>query len=275
MANSTFRQPISKCPDEPSDASTASVGGIGPGSSSGKSRTSLWYKWPADSHVHIYTVSFSKIDAIGAFVLDLYRLLTCNGIGCSIYAEMCEPALRGLIKPPAASLASAKEWDVVFFNFSIFDPNLSRISGWSCRKILYFHGITPPQLLDAHDPDCARLCKQGYEQLASASQFGKLMANSAVSARVMAAAENDINRRERGGAFDIDSRLRKISICPPMVGTDRFSGARTCPLQLPLKPVRLLHVGRLVPHKRIEDVIALFHAVQSAGAGKLSITSGQ
>jgi glycosyltransferase involved in cell wall biosynthesis len=85
------------------------------------------------------------------------------------------------------------------------------------------------------------------------------MANSAVSARVMAAAENDINRRERGGAFDIDSRLRKISICPPMVGTDRFSGARTCPLQLPLKPVRLLHVGRLVPHKRIEDVIALFH----------------
>ena len=86
-----------------------------------------WYAWPQGSRVHVVTVSFRENDAVGAFTLGVYRLLSSNGIACSLYADACDLRLRGLINPTETLLASARDSDVVFFNFSIFDAFLYRL----------------------------------------------------------------------------------------------------------------------------------------------------
>jgi glycosyltransferase involved in cell wall biosynthesis len=54
----------------------------------------------------------------------------------------------------------------------------------------------------------------------------------------------------------------KVSVCPPVVGMLRLRETAPEPLDLQLPSVRLLYVGRIAPHKKVEDLLALFHEYQ-------------
>lgn len=217
-----------------------------------------WYAWPKGTHVHVATVSFRKNDAVSTFALGVFRLLMSHGIPCSLYADACDIRLRGVVKPPEVLLESARDRDVVLFNFSIFDAILPVLAGLPCKKILYYHGITPPELLRPYNPQLAVVCEKGYEQLPLVRYFPKLMANSHVSARILHDALEKDEQMRNEQDVSAPYRTKSIAVCPPIIGTKRLLGIPADPVALGLTRVRLLYVGRLVPHKKVEDLLAVF-----------------
>ena len=218
-----------------------------------------WYDWPEDTHVHLVTVSLQSFDAVSSFVLGVCKLLMRSGTPCSLYANFCNARLRGLIKPPELLFSSVRPHDVLFFNYSIYDPYLPALSALNCRKVLYYHGITPPSLIRAYSPELALACERGYDQMSFVPCFQKLMANSATSARVLTDALNQHGEGSQCTSPDEKHPAKEISVCPPVIGLRAFAEIALEPSDLSLPRVRLLYVGRIVPHKKIEDLLALFH----------------
>lgn len=258
-----------------------------------------WFLWPADSTVRIVAANIFERDAVGNFALGLSRLLRANGIPCQLYASQFDPPLRGTIRYVGELLDDVEEQDLVWMNFSIFDPYLPAIAALDCRKLLYFHNITPPRYFQIYDAEYASFCAKGLSQLVHADQFDVLLANSATSAATMkelivmerttaaaaraaekkaaaaqstrrgAPAESAARRKTLGTPVVLAaetakaktaSRARKVKIgvCPPVVGEDRWSDMAAEPIDLPQAKTLLLYVGRVAPHKRIEDLLALF-----------------
>ncbi|HTY22615.1 MAG TPA: glycosyltransferase family 4 protein [Desulfomonilaceae bacterium] len=215
------------------------------------------FLWPKDVPVHLATVSFQEHDAVSAFVLDVWRLLICNNVSSNIYSLHCDHDLRGFVRTIPDLLESVAEGDVVFFNFSIHDPYMEAISELPCRKILYFHGITPPRALQAFDPELARLCEMAYEQLRIVGRFPKLLANSRESASVLRSYLEASEALTGKGTYG-DRAGDSISVCPPFVQLQSLVKEDSEPVDLPECGTKLLYVGRLAPHKKIEDLIATF-----------------
>jgi glycosyltransferase involved in cell wall biosynthesis len=217
-----------------------------------------WFMWPKDRRVHLVTVSFREHDAVSTFVMEVWGLLTSHKVPCTIYSLHCDHDLRGFVRHVPDLLASVDERDVVFFNFSIHDPYMEVISALPCRKMLYFHGITPPGALQAFDPELARLCEMAHEQLDIVGRFPKILANSHESAAVMQARTAVPEDLTKSCYAQNDQTGQSVSVCPPFVTLHRLAGIDSESMELPECGTKLLHVGRLAPHKKIEDLIAIF-----------------
>jgi glycosyltransferase involved in cell wall biosynthesis len=241
-----------------------------------------WYVWPRQSMVHLVSTNVFERDAVGNFTLTMHRLLRANGIACQLYAGNFDPTLRESIRHTCELLTGASEDDLLIVNFSIFDPWLPRLVDLPCKKILYFHNITPPRFLQVYDAEYANHCADGIAQLKHLGRFDALMANSTSSGRVLqevaSKAQTKKSPREphfmpSHGPFEEASRLLEKAILaldaqtrttlevttgPPIIGAKAWDEIPAEPVNLPAQSTLLLYVGRIAPHKRIEDLFELF-----------------
>ncbi|MBL9125130.1 MAG: glycosyltransferase [Planctomycetaceae bacterium] len=257
-----------------------------------------WYHWPRSSTVRIVAANIFERDAVGNFAIGVARLLQANGIPCQLYASQFEPALRGAIRYQGEILDDVEEQDLVWMNFSIYDPYLPAIADLRCRKLLYYHNITPPNFFQIYDAEYAGYCAKGLAQLIAAAKFDAILANSRTTARqlrqlvaaqqqAVAATAAEQKRRARFDAARDATyesaaqrkalgtpaalaaereaeqapppvRKLKVGVCPPILGQDRWGRLTAEPVNLPAAKTLLLYVGRIAPNKRIEDLLALF-----------------
>jgi glycosyltransferase involved in cell wall biosynthesis len=133
--------------------------------------------------------------------------------------------------------------DVIFFNHSIYDPILPKVANLPNRKILYFHNITPPELIDPADPETVENCRKGLLQLPLFVEFDAVIANSSATLRMVQDA--------------LQNTIPVSVVAPPVIGFDRFSGMMDRQSTFTDLPT-LLNVGRLVPHKGGALVIEVF-----------------
>lgn len=216
----------------------------------GWATSSPWFVWPRQTNIHLVSTNIFERDAVGNFVLGLHRLFRANEIPCQLYASQFDPALRETIRHTCELFDRATEDDVVLVNFSIFEPWLPRLAQLSAKKILYFHNITPARFLQVYDAEYANHCTDGLEQLEHLPNFDALMANSTSSARVLQAAASD----------DDSQRGSEVTVGPPIVGPKAWHNVAAEEVSLPPQTTKLLYVGRIAPHKRIEDLFALFES---------------
>lgn len=250
-----------------------------------------WYVWPRGTVVHQVATNLFDRDAVGQFAFDTARLLRSAGVECRLYATNFDPDVRGSIQHTSQLLHAVGEDDLVLVHFSIVDAWLPAIAALPATKVLYFHNITPPRFFQVYDAEFAAHCLRGVEQLDLVRTFDVLLANSETSARVLrhaktaktSPADASTNGHAAAdaapkGPFEDVSRLLEqasqllerepepevhVGVCPPYIETPRPEAVR--PVQLPRERQRLLYVGRIAPHKRIEDLLALFaqyHAIE-------------
>jgi glycosyltransferase involved in cell wall biosynthesis len=140
---------------------------------------------------------------------------------------------------------------------SIYDPHLRQLLKLPGRKLAYFHGITPPELLLEHDPVAAYYCARGYAQLPLLAQFDHVVANSAFNL-------NELQQHIPGGLAP-----ERTSVLPPISARfPLFARPARAPRPMPAvagQPLHLLTVGRVVPHKRIEDLIEVVALLAQQG----------
>jgi glycosyltransferase involved in cell wall biosynthesis len=178
-------------------------------------------------------------DAVGNHCLGIARMAESLGWEAELYARQFDVATR-TIYPVEALFADISEDDTLLLSYSIFDPNLDALLALRCRKVCYFHGITSPELLREFEPATAALCEQAIGQLPKLAGFDTVVANSRFSANSLPA----------------EVSAASVMVIPPVFADmPAFAGPRAPAARAAARGINLLMVGRVVPHKRIEDAI--------------------
>lgn len=188
--------------------------------------------------INIIAPDIWEKDAVGNFCLDLAKLLKNNGINVTLYAQNYSKIDMPFIKEINCFFDELKSNDVIFLSYSIYDKYLEKIIELPNRKICYFHGVTPGELLEEFEPITAELCKKSLTQFPLLDKFDKLIANSKFIANNL---ENYVNK--------------KVDVLPPVFPSRYIFSNLNIEEN---KNSDLLVVGRVVPHKKIENSISLF-----------------
>jgi glycosyltransferase involved in cell wall biosynthesis len=204
--------------------------------------------------VRIVSQSIHLHDAVGNLCLDLYRMLRQNRVAVEMYAEQFNLELNDIVRSVNLLSSEAGKDDYVLYFFSTFDRYLKKILTLAAaRKIAYFHGLTPPKLLQAFDPELSLACRRALGQLPELARFDVLAANSFATAHdlVQSFAESD-------------RHVEKVKVIAPCLTSKRAYPEAARPVGS--SHARLLYVGQLRSHKRIEHLLELFAAYRSSCA---------
>jgi glycosyltransferase involved in cell wall biosynthesis len=188
-------------------------------------------------------------DAIGNEALYIQSLLRDRGLESEIFAESSDSQMKGWCRPLSDYEKISSPDNVVILHFSIGSRTSSLVRRLPDKLMLVYHNITPAHWFAPYAPKVARQCLAGRAELASLNR------RSALGLGV-----SEYNRRE----------LEEAGFAPTGVMPLLFDRRR---LEAPPNPVILemydddrtnfLTVGRVMPNKRLEDVMKLFKLYQT------------
>jgi len=184
---------------------------------------------------------FAPGDAVGNEVLALQKALRSWGVRSEIFASHVQERLQGQARPVEDYARQAAQHDVLIFHFSLGHRLADELLGMPGRKVLRYHNITPARFLEGVYPDIAERCRLGRQQLprlAGAVELGLGVSafNCAELSEAGCAAVEEV-------PILLDLAVLETPPDPRLLA--RFGDGRPT----------VLHVGRLVPNKRIEDLI--------------------
>jgi glycosyltransferase involved in cell wall biosynthesis len=196
-------------------------------------------------------------DAVGNHCMSFVRSAQRLGWDARAFAQRFAGDVTPIEELLGAQAAGITAEDTLLVSYSIYDPLLEQLLALPGWKICYFHGVTSPELLREFEPVTADLCARSFEQFALLRQFDVLIANSHVTAQTLKP------------YMPTDD----VRVLPP-VSADMpvFLHSPTRQDKAPGAPFEILVVGRVVPHKRVEDAIDVLAQVRARGVdARLSI----
>ena len=193
--------------------------------------------------VHQLVPNLAFGDAISQQALTLRRMLRALGCRSEIYAQHVDARLRGEARPFARLRAEQGDRAHVLYHFSIASEVTDTYRLLPNPRTLLYHNITPPGFFRGVNEKVAALCARGRHELAGLAATCEL-----------ALADSEFNRGELEALG-----YPKTAVLPIVLDPERFDDRPVARLQgYRDGHVNFLHVGRLVPNKRIEDVIRTF-----------------
>jgi L-malate glycosyltransferase len=202
---------------------------------------------PARVHQVLATLGYG--DAIGHEVLGIQRVLQGAGIGSEIFVETADPRLEPLALDYREMPEMVGGGDLLIHHFSI-GSRASRIAyALPARMVLVYHNITPPQYFVGVHRQLVKQCYHGRREL-----------GAYVARCDLALGDSEFNRRElealgfpTTGVLPVVPDFTHLDTVPNRLMAGEFDDAWT----------NVLFVGRVIPNKRIEDVIRIFHAYRT------------
>ena len=188
-------------------------------------------------------------DAIGHEVLGIQRVLRAAGYESEIFVQTADHRLEDLTQDYRDLPDASHPDNILIHHFSI-GSRASRVAyALPDRMALVYHNITPPQyFVDIHKP-LIRLCYLGRRELA----LYKTRCDLALG-------DSEYNRQELEAiGFPTTGVLPVVPDFSHLSGPPNFMHAG----QFDDGWVNVLFVGRMIPNKKIEDVIRIFHAYKT------------
>ncbi|WP_432472039.1 glycosyltransferase [Amphritea sp. HPY] len=251
------------------------------------------YIFPKESTIRLVTRNLYAGDAVGNLCLDILRMLVQNGIKAEVYAENFDLTLNDFVHRVDNLRDEAYDKDQLLYFYSTYDPYLEELLSIPfAKRVAYYHGITKPELLQVFDPELSVVCRRAYAQLSKLQGFDVLAANSLASTRTMLSQfELDIEADtglENGFDSESNHKLQSkvigsqgetrtlvlqlesdvkvearwtekdVNIIPPRLLSSCF--VREKNQEVTNKGAKLLYVGRIKSHKKIEHLLELFSA---------------
>ncbi|MXZ70457.1 MAG: glycosyltransferase [Acidobacteria bacterium] len=181
-------------------------------------------------------------DAVGDSARRVRRLLRERGHTSEIYALTIDDDLAGDIRP--FTEAAARRGDATVLHFAVPSPMTEELTTLPGRTAIQYHNLTPARFFAPWDAGLFRLMTIGRQELAS------------LAGRVdLALGDSDYNRQELEALG-----FGRTGVMPIAVDTRRITGAPRMPvLERTLDDgfANILFVGRMVPQKKIEDLLKL------------------
>jgi glycosyltransferase involved in cell wall biosynthesis len=198
--------------------------------------------------VHQLLTALSYGDAIGNETLVIQRHLQAAGFVSEIFAEHVHPRMAHLARPLWRYSEVSSPETVCLFHFSIGSAAARLIHQAPDRLVLIYHNITPAEWFVGFHPHLAGLCYHGRRELRAFAERTAL-----------GLGDSEFNRRELEAAgfartavlpivHDLDGLARQPSRVVRRLYADQRSN--------------ILFVGRIIPNKRIEDLIRVFAVYQ-------------
>ena len=199
--------------------------------------------------VHQLLASFRAGDAISNEALVIQRLLRGWGYESEIFAET--QAVESGARQTVHDLRALGEVgdDCVILHLSSGSRVNMVFKELPCRRVIIYHNITPPEYFQGIQEQVAMAMRRGREQMAQLAGVADLvLADSAFNAAELeACGYSDVRVMPLLLDFDL------IKAKPDRRILSKFDDGR----------INLLFVGRCVPNKRIEDVIAALYYLRN------------
>jgi glycosyltransferase involved in cell wall biosynthesis len=181
-------------------------------------------------------------DAVGDSARRVRDMVRELGHASEIFALTIDDDMRGEARP--FSDPSATSGDVTIYHFAVPSPMSAAFQPPRGRRILQYHNVTPAHFFAPYDPGIFRITALARTELATLSRSADL-----------ALGDSGYNRREleelgfaRTGVMPIAVNMRRLTDAPPVPALEKI---------LDDGLTNFLFVGRIVPNKRIEDIVRL------------------
>jgi glycosyltransferase involved in cell wall biosynthesis len=184
--------------------------------------------------------AYHRGDAIGDEATYLRQFFRSQGFDSEIYRLSCDRGLEGESRdfvsfpPPASS-------DITILHFALPSPLSPAFRTLASKKVIIYHNVTAPEFFEGFSPEMARLCRLGREEL-----------RSLASVTDIGLADSPFNARELG-----EFGFREARVFPLFVDFSKYERPMNAFVHNLFRDDRtnILFVGRVVPNKRIEDLI--------------------
>ncbi len=187
-------------------------------------------------------------DGIGLAVFDIDMYIKARNYETKIYADKIDPRISQELAQNLSEYTERDD-DIIIMHFGGASRINELIKNCKCKKIMVYHNVTPPHFFENYNKKAADYCQLALDQAKSLSDTFD-----------MVFAVSDFNRRDLCGM----GYKCKINILPTLVPLEDYS-------KKPSKAVlqkydddftNIIFLGRIVPHKKQEDVIAAFSSYQ-------------
>jgi glycosyltransferase involved in cell wall biosynthesis len=201
------------------------------------------------TRIHQVLATLSYGDAIGHEVLGIQRVLQAHGHQSDIFVETAHPRLEHLTRSYREMPGEITDDDLLIHHFSI-GSKASRVAyALPARMMLVYHNITPPEYFVGVNKELIQSCFLGRRELTAYAGRCEL-----------AVGDSEFNRQE----------LQDLGFSPtgvlPVVPDFSHLEAPPDPFlarQFDDDWTNLLFVGRVIPNKRFDDLIRIFHAYRT------------
>ena len=203
------------------------------------------------SAVHQVLATLGYGDAIGHEVLGIQRVLRAAGYESEIFVETADPRLERLTVDYRELVDASRPDDILIHHFSIGSRASRMAYALPDRMMLVYHNITPPEYFLGVHPLLVQQCYHGPPRARCLSRRACDLAlgDSEFNRAGARGAGLRADRRAAGRARLRASGRRARSACI----ADDFDDDWT----------NMLFVGRVIPNKRLDDVIRFFHAYKT------------
>jgi len=184
-------------------------------------------------------------DAISNQALEIREILRDWGYRSDIYAENIHPRLRSECRHYQEYRGVSCAHNILIYHYSIGSRLIDYFKTLPDKKIMIYHNITPHQFMEGYNDRLAQLLREGRQRLAEL-----------LGIPMLCLADSEYNRREL-----MALGYERVRILPIIYDFQK--------LQRPADPevlkrysdglTNILHVGRIVPNKRYEDLIKTFY----------------
>lgn len=187
-------------------------------------------------------------DAISNEALAIQKHLREAGFESEIFAEKVHPRMSHLARPLWKYREVSSPETVCLFHFSIGSASSRLIYRAPDRLVSIYHNITPAGFFVGFHPHLAGLCHHGRRELAAFAPRTEL-----------ALGDSEYNRRELE-----EAGYSRTAVLPIVLDFSRYE-RRPSPVvgrQYDDGRTNILFVGRIIPNKKIDDLIRTFACYQ-------------
>jgi len=118
------------------------------------------------TRIAILTPTLISADAVSNDVLAMERLLSARGHEVALFADNANVKDKEVRKPDAVTSLLRNRDDVLIYHHSIgWERGVDVLRSVSCRKVIKYHNVTPPEFFAGISEEHEALCRRGREQL--------------------------------------------------------------------------------------------------------------
>ena len=199
--------------------------------------------------VHQVLATLGYGDAIGHEVLGIQRVLRAAGYRSDIFVETADSRLEHLTRDYRDLIDESSPDNVLVHHFSI-GSRASRVAyALPDKMLLVYHNITPPEFFIGVHPLLVQQCFMGRRELgAYRTRCVLAVGDSAFNTEELVAAGFPST-----GVLPVVPSFAHLENTASGTIADSFDDGWT----------NILFVGRMIPNKRIDDLIRIFHAYKT------------
>ncbi len=188
-------------------------------------------------------------DAIGHEVLGIQRVLRARGFESDIFVENAHPRLEHLTRDYREMISAVGADDLLIHHFSI-GSKASRVAyALPVRMMLVYHNITPPEYFVGVNKELVESCYLGRRELTAYARRAEL-----------AVGDSEFNRQELQDLGFLPTAV--LPVVPDFTHLD-LGPQSFVAREFDDDWTNILFVGRVIPNKRFDDLIRIFHAYRT------------